>query len=271
MVLAIDIGNTNISIGCFREENMLLVEQISTNHTATALEYAISMKLILEIYHIPIAEIEGCIISSVVPSITNVMQQALRMITKKTAMVVGPGIRTGLKICIDNPAQLGSNLVVEAVAALQQYPVPLVMIDMGTATTISVINDKSEYIGGMILPGVKVSADALSKQTAQLPRIALEPPKKRIGSNTVDCMKSGVLYGTACSLDGLIAQIEAELQQPVTAVATGEIASVIIPCCKRKIQVDDKLLLRGLQIIYLKNKKEWERKLSYENDRKFYN
>ena len=256
MVLAIDIGNTNISIGCFQEENILLVERISTNQTATALEYAVSFKLILEIYHIAITSVEGSIISSVVPSITNTVRQALEMITKKEVMIVGPGIRTGLKICIDNPAQLGS----EAVAALQQYPIPLAIIDLGTATTISVINAKSEYIGGMILPGIKVSLAALTQQTAQLPKIALERPKKRIGSNTIECMKSGVLYGTACSLDGLLEQIESELQQPVTAIVTGEIASVIVPCCKRKMVVDEKLLLRGLQIIYLKNKREKERK-----------
>lgn len=260
MVLAIDIGNTNISIGCFQEENILLVERISTNQTATALEYAVSFKLILEIYHIAITSVEGSIISSVVPSITNIVRQALEMITKKEVMIVGPGIRTGLKICIDNPAQLGSDLVVEAVAALQQYPIPLAIIDLGTATTISVINAKSEYIGGMILPGIKVSLAALTQQTAQLPKIALERPKKRIGSNTIECMKSGVLYGTACSLDGLLEQIESELQQPVTAIVTGEIASVIVPCCKRKMVVDEKLLLRGLQIIYLKNKREKERK-----------
>lgn len=254
MVFAIDIGNTNIVIGCFQDEKILFTERISTNQTGTTLEYAISFKSVLEIYGLKSQDIEGSILSSVVPSITNIVKQAVETITHKKCMVVGPGIKTGLKIAIDNPAQLGSDMVIGAIAALEQYSGPLTLIDMGTATTVSVLNQKNEFIGGMLMPGVAISMNALIDKTAQLPKIAFEPPKKKIGSNTVDCMKSGMIYGFAGSIDGLLDHIEEELQMPVTAIATGGLAEVIIPHCKHKnIILDDTLLLKGMRIIYQKN------------------
>lgn len=254
MVFAIDIGNTNIVIGCFQNEKILFTERISTNQTGTALEYAVSLKSILEIYGLKSQDIEGSILSSVVPSITHTVQHAVETITRKKCMIVGPGIKTGLKIAIDNPAQLGSDMVIAAIAALDQYSGPLALIDMGTATTVSVLNQKNEFIGGMIMPGVAVSMNALIDKTAQLPKIAFEPPKKKIGSNTVDSMKSGMIYGFAGSIDGLISHIEEELQMPVTAIATGGLAETIIPHCKHSILLDDTLLLKGMRIIYQKNR-----------------
>lgn len=254
MVFAIDIGNTNIVIGCFQNEKILFTERISTNQTGTALEYAVSLKSILEIYGLKSQDIEGSILSSVVPSITHTVQHAVETITRKKCMIVGPGIKTGLKIAIDNPAQLGSDMVIAATAALDQYSGPLALIDMGTATTVSVLNQKNEFIGGMIMPGVAISMNALIDKTAQLPKIAFEPPKKKIGSNTVDCMKSGMIYGFAGSIDGLISHIEEELQMPVTVIATGGLAETIIPHCKHSILLDDTLLLKGMRIIYQKNR-----------------
>ncbi|MDD6269091.1 MAG: type III pantothenate kinase [Oscillospiraceae bacterium] len=255
MVLAIDIGNTNIVIGCFQEEKIIFVERISTNQTGTALEFAVSFKSVLEIYSLKSNDIEGSILSSVVPSITGVVKQAVEKITQKKCMVVGPGIKTGLKISIDNPAQLGSDIVIGAVAALEISKGPLAIIDMGTATTVSVINEKNEFIGGMIMPGVAISMDALNKRTAQLPKIAFEPPKRIISSNTIDCMKSGMIYGFAGSIDGLLDQIESELKTPVTAIATGGLAEVIVPHCRhRNIIIDNTLLLKGMRTVYLKNK-----------------
>lgn len=255
MVLAIDIGNTNIVIGCFQDDKIIFVERISTNQKGTALEFAVSFKSVLEIYGLKSRDIEGSILSSVVPSITGIVKQAVEKITQKNCMVVGPGIKTGLKIVIDNPAQLGSDMAIGAVAALNQSNGPLALIDMGTATTVSVINDKNEFIGGMIMPGAAISMDALYDKTAQLPKIAFEPPKKKIGSNTIDCMKSGMIYGFAGSIDGLLDHIEEELKMPVTAIATGGLAEVIVPHCRHKdIIIDDTLLLKGMRIIYLKNK-----------------
>ncbi len=254
MVFAIDIGNTNIVIGCFQDDKILFVERLSTNQTVTSLEYAVTFKSVLEIYGLRPDSIEGSIISSVVPSITNLVKRAIETITHKKCMIVGPGIKTGLKISIDNPAQLGSDMVIGAIAALDQYHGPIALIDMGTATTVSVINKNNEFIGGMIMPGVAISMNALTEKTAQLPKIAFDLPKKNIGSNTIDCMKSGMIYGFAGSIDGLLDKIEEELESPVTAIATGGLAETIIPNCRHKdIIIDNTLLLKGMRTIYLKN------------------
>ena len=235
MILAIDIGNTNIVVGCIDKEKIYLTERISTIRTKTELEYAIDIKTILDIHHINRADIEGAIISSVVPQITFAARLAVQKILKKDAMIVGPGVKTGLNILLDNP-------------------VPLVIVDMGTATTISVVDDKKHYIGGMILPGVQISLDALTSRASQLSGISIEEPKKIIGKNTVDCMKSGILYGNAAAVDGIIDRIEEELGQKVTVIATGGMSRKIVPHCKREMILDGDLLLKGLQIIYDKNK-----------------
>jgi len=253
MILAIDIGNTNIVVGCIDKEKIYFTERVSTIWTKTELEYAIDIKTILDIYHINRSDIEG-IISSVVPQITFAARLAVQKILKKDAMIVGPGVKTGLNILLDNPGEMGADRVADAVAALAQYPVPLVIIDMGTATTISVVDDKKHYIGGMIMPGVQISLDALTSRASQLSGISIEEPKKIIGKNTVDCMKSGILYGNAAALDGIIDRIEEELGQKVTVIATGGMSRKIIPHCKRKMILDGDLLLKGLQIIYDKNK-----------------
>ena len=253
MVIAVDIGNTNIVIGCFSKEKVVFTERVSTNHTATALEYAISFKTVLELYGITSADIGGAIISSVVPSVTLTVKEAIRKITGKTAMVVGPGIKTGLSITIDNPAQLGSDLVVDAVGGINEYPLPLIIFDMGTANTVSVIDEEKNYLGGMIMPGLKVSVDSLTGKTSQLPKISLEPPKRLIGKNTVECMKSGMLYGTAAQIDGIIRRINEDRGCVHTVIATGGLASTVVPLCKEKIILDDALLLKGLMVIYSKN------------------
>ena len=254
MILAIDIGNTNIVVGCIDEEKTYFIERVSTDRSKTELEYAIDIKTILDIYHINRSDIEGAIISSVVPQITFAARLAVQKILKKDAMIVGPGVKTGLNILLDNPGEMGADRVADAVAALAQYPVPLVIVDMGTATTISVLDDKKRYIGGMILPGVGVSLDALTARASQLSGISIDAPRHVIGKNTIECMKSGVLYSNAAALDGIIDRIEEELGEKATVVATGGLAKKIVPHCKREIILDEELLLRGLLIIYEKNK-----------------
>lgn len=253
MILAIDIGNTNIVIGCCENNSILFRDRISTNHTATVLEYIAILKTAFELNGIAPSDISGIVISSVVPAVTNTLKQASEKYTHAKAIIVGPGIKTGLSILIDNPAQLGSDLVVDAVAGINYYSLPLVIIDIGTATTLSVIGENGDYIGGMIVPGVSVSHDSLISRTSQLPKIAFERPKRVIGKNTVECMKSGLLYGSAGAIDGLIDRINDELGKECTVVATGGLANVIIPLCKSKIVLDDDLLLKGLMIIYNKN------------------
>ena len=254
MILAIDIGNTNVVLGCFDGEKILFRERVSTNQTATDLEYAANMKMAMEMHGIKPKDIDGAIISSVVPSVTNMFRTAVQKYLGVDVKVVGPGIKTGLSILIDNPAQLGSDLVVDAVAGINEYPAPMIIIDMGTATTLSVIDSNRSYLGGMIMTGMAVSTDALIMRTAQLPKIAFEKPKKVIGTNTVDCMKSGIMYSNACAIDGLVERIEEELGEKCTVIATGGLAGVITPLCKRDIILDDDLLLKGLMIIYNKNK-----------------
>lgn len=254
MILTIAIENTSISIGCFQNEKLQFVESISTNVGRTELEYAISFKNIFELHQLDVNDVEGAIISSVVPPITNIVKTAVKRIFKKDALVIGPGVKTGLNIITENPAQLGNDLAANAVAAIAKYEAPMLIVNMGTATTISVINEKKQYIGGMIIPGMKVSSSALTKATAQLPKISLEKPKKAIGANTVECMKSGLIYGTAACIDGSIARIEKELKAPVaTIVATGEDIRHILPYCERKMCLDETLLLEGLRLIYERN------------------
>ena len=253
MILAIDIGNTNIVVGCIDEEKIYFTERLSTVRTKTELEYAVDLKTVLDIYHIKRTHIEGCIISSVVPQITGIAKLAAEKILKKEVMVLGPGVKTGLNIVMDNPGQLGADLVADAVAGLASYPVPLVVIEMGTATTISVVNSKKQYIGGMIMPGVGISLDALTARASQLSGISIDAPRHIIGKNTIECMKSGVLYSNAAALDGIIDRIEEELGEKTTVIATGGLAKKIVPHCRKKIILDEELLLKGLMLIYRKN------------------
>jgi len=253
MLFAIDMGNSNIVLGCWEEDKLLFEERLSTDVSKTDLEYAILFKYMFELHQINVKEITGSIISSVVPQLTEVIKNAVYKIAGIEAMIVGPGLKTGLHIIIDNPAQLGSDLVVDAVAGLKEYAPPLAIIDMGTATTISVINEAGKYIGGTIMPGLKTSLDSLVSKTSQLQRISLVAPPKVVGRNTIDCMRSGMIYGYAACIDGLLDRIEEELGQKVTAIATGGLADKILPYCKRKIILDQALLLKGLKEIYLKN------------------
>lgn len=253
MILAIDAGNSNIVVGGCEGEKILFTERLSTSHSATAAEYAIILKNIFELHGADAKSIDGGIISSVVPSVTDTIREAVSRLTDGKILIVGPGIKTGLCISTDNPAQLGSDLVVDAVAGINKYSLPLIIIDMGTATTFSVIDEDGKYLGGAIMPGMKVSLDSLVGRTAQLPKISLEPPKNIIGPNTIDAMKSGILYSTAASLDGMTERFEEELGKKATVVATGGLAKKVVPLCKREIILDENLLLRGLIILYNKN------------------
>ncbi len=255
MLLAIDIGNSNIVIGCMQDGTILNEIRIATDLIKTSDQYCMDLKNALSLYDIPRESIEGVIVSSVVPPLLNSFRTAVMKLTGKKPMVVGPGIRTGLNIQIDNPSQIGSDLIVAAVAALREYPAPLMIVDMGTATTISVIDRSRSYIGGCICPGVRVSAEALTSRAALLPAINLEAPRRAIGRNTADCMRSGIMLGAAAMLDGLIDRMEDELGEKATVVATGGISRFVIPMCRREILYDRNLLLKGLEILYLNNKK----------------
>lgn len=254
MILAIDIGNTNIVIGGIEEKRIVFSERLSTIKNKMVVEYALNIKGILEIYGVKAEEIDGGIISSVVPQVTEILKEACEKIIHRNILVVGPGIKTGLNILIDNPRQLGSDLVADAVAGMAEYHAPMIIFDLGTATTASVVDENGNYIGGFIIPGVQTSLNALTANASQLQGIGLEEPKRLIGKNTIECMKSGIIYSTAASLDGIITRVEEEVGQPLTAIATGGLARKILPYCKKEIILDEELLLKGLWVIYNKNK-----------------
>ncbi len=255
MILTLDIGNTNIVIGCVNEEKneMVLEERIYTDTKKTSVEYAIALKIILDIHGIDPSELSGGIISSSVPPVTENVHQAAETLLNKKVLEVGPGIKTGVDIKINDPGQLGPDLLVGAVAGIAEYGAPLILIDIGTATTISVIDKQKRFMGGMIMPGILVSLDGLSMRAAHLPQIAIERPKKLICSSTVESMQSGIIYGHASCIDGMVERIWEDLGYRTPVVATGGLAAKIIPCCKQDIIIDDQLLPKGLMIIYKKN------------------
>ena len=255
MLLAIDIGNTNLVIGCFRDDKILFKARIATDRTRTSDQYGVEIKNMLEAYGVDRSDIKDCIISSVVPPVFNSVRTGVVKIIGKQPMVVGPGLKTGLNIHVDVPSQVGSDRIVIAVAALAEYKAPLLLLDLGTATTIEAVEPENVYMGGVIFPGVRVSLDALTSRAAQLPGISLDQPKQVIGKNTVDCMRSGMMYGTAAMIDGLVERMEEELGHRCTLIATGGLAQFITPLCKREIILEKDLLLKGLNIIYKKNKK----------------
>ncbi|MBO5148000.1 MAG: type III pantothenate kinase [Clostridia bacterium] len=253
MVLAIDVGNTNIVIGVFDGDKLCFIARMASDQNRTSDETAVQLKAVLSIYDINISLIDGAIVSSVVPMITEPLSNAIKILIGKKPLVVGPGMKTGINISIDNPAQLGSDLLVDSVAASALYPKPLIVADMGTATTLTVVNDKNSIIGGAILPGVKTSLNALTSNTAQLQQISIEAPKKAIGSNTVDCMRSGTVLGNASMLDGMIDRFNEELGAECFVVSTGGLAEVISRHTKHKVIYNPNLLLEGLYILYKKN------------------
>ena len=252
MILAIDVGNTNIVLGCIEQGKIRDIVRIQTRPGETNAEYAIKLLYISEIDP---KSFEGAILSSVVPPVTGPMSQAVKKVTGLDCMVVGPGMKTGLNLRIDDPGTLAGDLLVGGVAALSCYGAPAIVMDLGTANTITVIDRDGAFRGGAILPGVKLGLHALASGTSLLPEISITPPKKAISTNTVDCMRSGAVFGTAAILDGMIERMEAELGYPCKLVATGGLASSITPFCRHEIVCDDDLLLKGLWVLWEKNRK----------------
>ena len=256
MLLAIDIGNTNIVIGGLEDEKIVFEARMATDRIKTSDQYGVEIKNILSLFGVSHQDVHDCIVSSVVPPVLNSVVTGVFKVTGRTPMVVGPGIRTGLNIQMDTPSQVGSDRIVIAVAALAGYTPPLTLLDLGTATTIEVVAEGNTYLGGCIIPGMRISLEALTSRTAQLPGIRLDTPSRVIGKNTVDCMRSGIMYGTAAMIDGMLERVEEELGFTTTVVATGGMAPFVAPLCKREIKVERDLLLKGLNIIYNKNKKD---------------
>lgn len=253
MLLTIDIGNTNIVLGGFVDDELVFVSRISTNARKTDAEYATKIKSILALNNINVTEIRGAVISSVVPPLTATVKNAIHMVYGVDAIVVGPGIKTGINLLADNPAEVGADLICACVAAYNLYAPPVLVTDMGTATKMLIVDEKACFSGVSIIPGVELSLKALTGGTAQLPQISLEAPDKVMGRNTSACMRSGIIFGNASMIDGMIDRIEAEIGCTTTHIATGGLSNAIVPHCNHDITIDNDLILKGLNIIYRKN------------------
>lgn len=257
MILTIDIGNTNIVIGGFTDNEPVFISRISTDPTMTEDEYAVKIKSVLRLYSVEEREVNGAAVSSVVPPLTGIIVKAIAAVYSVNSVVVGPGIKTGINLLADNPAQVGADLICACVAAANLYTPPVLIIDMGTATKLMMVDKNKSFSGVSIIPGVEISLKALSGGAAQLPQISLVAPKKVLGTNTIDCMRSGIIYGNAAMLDGMIERISDEISDRPTVVATGGLSASIIPYCKNTIIKDDNLILKGLLMIYEKNKSKY--------------
>jgi len=255
MILTIDVGNSNIVIGGVEDDQILFEARLRTEATKTSDQYCVDLKILLDVYGVDVKGIEGAIIASVVPQVLNSMQTAVKKLTGKNSLVVGPGLKTGLNILLENPSQTGADLVVGCVAALREHKPPMIIIDMGTATTMVVLDKNGALVGGCICPGVKISLDALTERTALLPGLQLDQPKKAIGRNTIDCMRSGIMMGAACMLDGMVERLEEELGYKTTVIATGGIGKFVTPMCRTPMVYDKDLLIKGLAALYRDNKR----------------
>jgi type III pantothenate kinase len=252
MILAVDVGNTNIVLGCIEDGKIIFSGRLTTDAQKTDMELAIIIKDILSLNNINPSDFEGAIISSVVPPMNKALKAAIKLVTGNEALEVN-GCED-LDVAIDEPGQLGNDLVVGAIAAISEFEPPIVLIDMGTATTVFVIDKNEKFLGGAIMPGIIISQKALSSIASLLPSISLDAPKSVIGANTIDAMNSGAVFGNASMLDGMIDRIEAELGESITAVATGGLSRFITQHCKHDIIYDEDLLLKGLWLIYKKHK-----------------
>ena len=253
MILTIDIGNTAITMGLFTPEGRLQFRgSLKTDKNKTRDQIAIDLLDMFHLYRSDLQGITGAVISSVVPPMTSAMAGAVEQLSGVRPMIVGPGVKTGMNILAEIHNQLGADIVASSVAAMQKYPQPIIVIDMGTATTFSYLSE-STYKGCVIIPGVRIAVEALSGRAAELPHISLEQPPSIFGRSTIDAMRSGVLYGNAAMIDGMIQRMEAEAKPVATVVMTGGNAEMIQPYCKRKILIDENLLLDGLYYLYQKN------------------
>lgn len=253
MILVIDIGNTHTVIGGYEGEKLMFISRISTNAKKTVDEHASKLQAVLALHGVTDKDVTGGIISSVVPPLTGCIKESIELVFGVTPLVVGPGIKTGLNLLVDNPASVGADLICACVGAKEHYSFPSVIIDMGTATKMMILDQSGAFIGVTIAPGVDISLKALTGGTAQLPQIDLSAPPVLMGKNTMECMRSGVIFGNASMLDGMIDRFEKEMGTTLTLVATGGLSNRIIPHCNHKITIDDSLVLEGLRLLYIKN------------------
>lgn len=251
MLLAADLGNTNITLGVFREKELVFSARLSSSRSRTADEYAVLLDAVFRMHGVAAGDIHGAVLSSELNPLTPVFSAAVETICRVRPLVVGPGVRTGLDIRVDIPSQVGSDIAVCSVAAMSLQTPPLAVVDMGTATTLTLIDGGGQLTGVMICPGVRSGLEALSFTAAALPDISLEKPRALLGKNTVDSMTSGVIYGAAAMIDGLVERLREELNaEQLPVIATGGLAGTVLPYCRTKARYEPELVLLGLRLVW---------------------
>lgn len=253
MILAVDVGNTNIVLGGIYDDEVTFVSRIATDISKTEDEYATKIKSILTLHEVDKKSVQGAIISSVVPPLNRIIKKAIKLVYGVDAIMVGPGIKTGINIKCDDPSTVGADLICACVATHHIYGSPSLIIDMGTATKIMYVDKDGAFSGASIIPGVRLGLKALASGTAQLPQISLEAPKSVVGKNTIDCMRSGVVFGNAAMLDGMLERYMDEIGEKIPVFATGGLSPTIVCHCRHDITLDENLILKGLNILYKKN------------------
>lgn len=253
MILVLDTGNTNIVLGVYHSDELIHHWRMETDRYKTEDEYGMQVKALFNHAGIDFSQIHGIIISSVVPSIMFSLERMCQKYFGLKPLVVGPGVKTGLNIKYENPREVGADRIVNAVAAIEEYGPPLIIVDFGTATTYCYINEKGEYMGGAIAPGIGISTEALFTKASKLPRIELTKPENVVGKNTVSAMQAGIVYGYVGQVEGIVSRMKAQSKEQPTVIATGGMANLIASESTVIDKIDPYLTLKGLHIIYERN------------------